>query len=88
MFLHSPHLRMKSSIPFPSRYKVEEVKTLEGSSIEPIEEIVSFRGRFCDQARNGEFVIAQGKVERLKEGNCEKLRLLLGKQVSDYMILA
>ena len=73
----------------PCCYKIENVEILEGPHVEPIEEIVSFRGRFCEQARSGEVVIAQGKVERLqREGDREHFRLLLGNKVSDHMILA
>ena len=73
----------------PCCYKVDNVKILEETRVEPIEEIMSFRGRFCEQAKNGETVIAQGKVERLqKEGAREHYRLLLGNKISDHMILA
>ncbi|KPV61752.1 MAG: hypothetical protein AOA66_1722 [Candidatus Bathyarchaeota archaeon BA2] len=73
----------------PCRYKIDNVKILEGKRIEVIEEIVSFRGRFCEQAKKGETVIAQGKVEKLqKEGEREHYRLLLGNKTSDHMILA
>ncbi len=73
----------------PCCYKIGNVEILEGLHIEPIKEIVSFRGRFCEQAKKGEVVIAQGKVERLQmEGDREHFRLLLGNKVSDYMILA
>ena len=73
----------------PCCYKIGNMEILEGTRIEAIEEIVSFRGRFCEQARNGETVIAQGKVERLqKGGEREHYRLLLGNKVSDHMILA
>jgi predicted nucleotidyltransferase len=73
----------------PCCYKIENVEILEGPHVEPIEEIVSFRGRFCEQARGGEVVIAQGKVERLqREGDREHFRLLLGNKVADHMILA
>jgi predicted nucleotidyltransferase len=73
----------------PCRYKIDNVEILEGTRVEPIEEIVSFRGRFCEQARNGETVIAQGKVELLqKEGERGHYRLLLGNKVSDHMVLA
>jgi len=73
----------------PCCYKIENVEILEGPHVEPIEEIVSFRGRFCEQAKSSEVVIAQGKVERLqREGDREHFRLLLGNKVSDHMILA
>jgi len=73
----------------PCCYKIDNVEILKGTRVEPIEEIVSFRGRFCEQAKKGEIVIAQGKVERLqKEGAREHYRLLLGNKISDHMILA
>ncbi len=76
------------SIFTPCSYKVANVKNIEGTKVEPIEEIVSFRGRFCEQARSGETVIAEGKLERVKqEGKHEHFRLLLGSKPSDHMIL-
>ena len=71
----------------PCRYKVTDVKFLEGVQAEPLEEIVSFRGRFCEQARNGETVIAWGKVEKVQGGGQEFYRLLLGNKTSDFMVL-
>lgn len=73
----------------PCTYKIKNLKTLEGAKF-PIEEIVSFRGRFCEQARQGEIIIAQGKVEKVNDNkrNREYFRLLLGNKPSDYMILA
>jgi len=73
----------------PCHYKIGNVEIIKGSKIESVEEIVSFRGRFCEQARNSEAVIAQGKIERVqKQGAGEYYRLLLGNHVSDHMILA
>lgn len=72
----------------PCRYGVDGVEVLSGVRV-PIREIASFRGRFCEQARNGEKVIAQGKVERVKRlEEQEYYRLLLGNKSSDHMILA
>jgi len=73
----------------PCSYKLRSVEVLEGMRLRSIEEIASFRGRFCEQARIGEVVIAQGKVERVIDNrqNREYFRLLLGNKPSDYMIL-
>jgi predicted nucleotidyltransferase len=50
--------------------------------------VVSFRGRFCEQARRGEWVIAQGKVERVIERDgSEYYRIILGNKPSDFMII-
>jgi len=73
----------------PCCYKIEDVKVIDGTHVQTIEEIVSFRGRFCEQAKNGETVVAQGKVERVQKlGEREHYRLLLGNKTSDHMILA
>lgn len=77
------------SIFTPCRYVISGVKVLEGrSGSQPPREIVSFRGRFCEQARGGERVIAQGKVEKVveKDGS-EYYRVILGNKPSDFMII-
>ncbi|MCK4313439.1 hypothetical protein KAW04_01610 [Candidatus Bathyarchaeota archaeon] len=76
------------SIFTPCTYKISNVQVLEGPKIEQIEEITSFRGRFCEQARTGEVVIAQGKVEHVIDNkqNHDYYRLLLGNKPSDYVI--
>ena len=78
------------SIFTPCKYNIAYVTTIEGIKTQPIKEIVSFRGRFCEQARKGEVVVAQGKVERVidRKQNQEHCRLLLGNKPSDFMILA
>jgi predicted nucleotidyltransferase len=64
------------------------VQVLEGVE-KPISEIASFRGRFCEQAENGEVVVAQGKLERMQnKAGQVRFRLLLGNKPSDFMILA
>ena len=72
----------------PCRYKLSNVKIINRSKVEPLEEIVSFRGRFCEQAKTGENVIAEGKLERIQqEGKNDHFRLLLGSNPADHMIL-
>jgi predicted nucleotidyltransferase len=63
----------------PCTYKLKDVSILEGLKLTPITEIVSFRGRFCEQATVGEKIEAQGKVEYY--------RLIIGSKPSDYMVL-
>jgi len=72
----------------PCRYGIGGVRVLGGRKIGPIKEIVSFRGRFCEQARFGEMVEAQGKLEKVhpKDGP-EYHRLLLGGSPTDYMTI-
>ncbi len=73
----------------PCKYKIKNLEILDGVRF-PVEEIVSFRGRFCEQAKKGEAIIAQGKVEKLSnsKSNREYFRLLLGNKHSDHMILS
>ena len=64
----------------PCTYRIEDVQFVGAQHVAPLPgEIVSFRGRFCEQARAGEKVIAKGKLERvvLREGEAYH-RLLLG----------
>lgn len=74
----------------PCAYKIENAKVVAGSKLESISEIVSFRGRFCEQAKKGETVIAQGKVERVlnRKQNREHYRMIIGNKPSDYMALS
>jgi predicted nucleotidyltransferase len=74
----------------PCTYKIENVTVAEGAKLEPIREIVSFRGRFCEQAQKGETVTAQGKVEYVtdKQKDQQYYRVILGNKPSDYMVLS
>jgi predicted nucleotidyltransferase len=74
----------------PCTYRIENVKVVDGPELEPIREIVSFRGRFCEQARKGEAVTAQGKVERVTDNRKGQVhyRIILGNKPSDYMVLS
>ena len=79
---------VSESIFTPCKYKIGRVRVLRGEE-KPVSEIVSFRGRFCEQAENGEAVVAQGKLERIQNKSGEVgFRLLLGNKPSDFMILA
>jgi predicted nucleotidyltransferase len=74
----------------PCTYEIENVEVVEGVNVQPIREIVSFRGRFCEQAKNGESIVAQGKVERVRDRREEReyYRMILGNMPSDYMVLS
>jgi predicted nucleotidyltransferase len=74
----------------PCTYEIENAEVVEGAKLQPIREIVSFRGRFCEQARRGEAILAQGKVERVidKRREQEYYRMILGNTPSDYMVLS
>jgi predicted nucleotidyltransferase len=71
----------------PCRYLLEQVRFLRGKRVKEISEIVSFRGRFCEQAKKGETVLAQGKIEQASgRDGCASFRLLLGAKTSDFMV--
>jgi len=74
----------------PCAYTLENVKVVEGSRLKPISEIASFRGRFCQQARTSETVVAQGKIEHVinKKQNTRHYRMIIGNKPSDYMALS
>jgi hypothetical protein len=74
----------------PCTYRLQDVEVVEGPKLAPIAEIVSFRGRFCEQAEDGEAIEAQGKAELVTDNKTgiEHYRLILGNKPSDYMILS
>lgn len=74
----------------PCTYRLEKAKVIEGPPLEPIAEIASFRGRFCKQAKTGEAIVAQGKIEHVKDtrSNRQYYRLILGGKPQDYMTLS
>ena len=75
------------SIFTPCRYSLAAVRVVEGSTVDDVSEIVSFRGRFCEQARAGDMIQARGTLERVhaKDGRVWH-RLLLGNHPADTMV--
>lgn len=70
----------------PCRYGVEEVTFLEGSDVTDVRQIVSFRGRFSNQVRAGEWAIARGDVERVVPRSSPAYhRLVVGGRAGDYL---
>lgn len=60
----------------PAVYKVEDVDILEGRNV-PITEIASFTHTYSGQAKDGEEIIAKGKLEKVVDKNI-KYRLVVG----------
>ena len=77
----------------PCTYKLGDVAVVEGPKLAPIKEIVSFRGRFCEQIptnlRELPTVDAQGKVEQVTDNRTGKThyRLIIGGKPTDYMVI-
>jgi len=87
-------IKSTNSIFTPCSYKIECLKVLEtkiiGNNINlnNLNEINSFRGRFCEQATKGESVFVEGKLEEVKfKGSKTHLRILLTNQKRDKMIV-
>jgi predicted nucleotidyltransferase len=76
-----------SAIFTPCRYGVEDATLLDGGPLPDLREIVSFRGRFSDQVRAGEWTVTRGSLERVtpreKRPHC---RLVVGGQAGDYLL--
>jgi predicted nucleotidyltransferase len=69
----------------PCTYPLKEARFMD-SDIELPKEVVSFRGQFCEQAEEGERVVARGKIERQFGRNETFNRLLLGNTRRDFMV--
>lgn len=70
----------------PCSYKISDVRIFEGEVISEISEIVSFRGRFCEQAWAGDLVHATGTLERVAHRSGQVwYRLILGSEFTDTM---
>lgn len=72
----------------PCRYPLSNVRILEGPHLPDLKEIVSFRGRFCEQARTMDSVVAAGTLERIENSQGDiRHRLLLGNLPDDILVL-
>jgi uncharacterized protein len=75
------------SIFTPCVYPLDDVTWLDGEALPDLREIVSYRGRFCEQALAGDRVVACGTVERVQAHDGQAwYRLLLGNAVEDTMV--
>jgi len=75
----------RDSIFTPCRYILDKVKVISGHAPKPIKEVVSYRGRFREQARKGDTVIVEGVVE-LVENEESYCRVLVGEYPRDILI--
>ncbi|MFX1569375.1 MAG: nucleotidyltransferase domain-containing protein [Promethearchaeota archaeon] len=87
-------LDSRDSIFTPCSYKIKPQKILESTlklnniNSSDINEINSFRGRFCEQAKEGEKVLIEGKLEKVNFRNSlEYYRILLTDQIKDKMLI-
>lgn len=78
----------------PCSYKIVPLKILESNfktikfNKGDITEISSFRGRFCEQAKIGETVLVEGKLEKeIFQDKIENYRILLTDQTKDKLLI-
>ncbi|WP_287585269.1 hypothetical protein [Candidatus Borrarchaeum sp.] len=71
----------------PCKYLLEDTKTIDGVQVKDIREIISFRGRFCEQAQKGETIVACGKIEKvIRKDGTEWYQMVLGERRDDYFM--
>ncbi|MFX0001320.1 MAG: nucleotidyltransferase domain-containing protein [Candidatus Hermodarchaeota archaeon] len=87
-------INSEDSIFTPCSYKINPLTilnsdiNLENIKTDDISEINSFRGRFCEQAREKETVLVEGKLEKVMFKNeLEYFRILLNNPIQDKMII-
>ncbi len=70
----------------PCSYKISNVEFIDKHLNPQIKYVSSFRGRFCEQVKIGEKIIAQGKLEKVTNSKEEYYRLLVGNKKEDFLI--
>jgi predicted nucleotidyltransferase len=69
----------------PCRYSLDKTRVLQGSVRYRPREVVSFRGRFAEQAYTGERIMARGRLELVQSKVQKYLRLVVGEDPSDVL---
>ena len=75
------------SIFTPCTYEVEKVSMIDRSDPAP-KQILSFRGRFCEQAKTGERITAYGDLEHVSTKNDEYYQLVVGESSLDFIVFS
>jgi hypothetical protein len=78
------------SIFTPCLYRVSETRLLKGEygGQLAIDEICSFRGRFCEIGRKGETVTGRGKLEMVSDrSRPTNIRIVIGEDKEDFLTL-
>ncbi len=73
------------SLVTPCKYLLEQVRVLSGVSSRRPREVASFRGRFTEQARGGEKIVARGSLESVRSGDLSYFRLVVGEGQADVL---
>lgn len=72
------------SIFTPNTYLIKKTRTLDGKSYD-VNRIVSYRGRFTEQAEKGDEFQAYGRIEKVTQNKKEYHRMLLGRP-EEYLL--
>ncbi len=75
----------EESLLTPCRYVIKHVEVLSGDPTCTPREVISFRGRFAEQAIRGERVLARGRLERVRSEGSEYYRLVVGEGPRDVL---
>lgn len=71
----------------PCHYAVTDATMADGSPLTDLREVVSFRGRFSDQLRAGEWAAARGRLELVFQREIPRYhRLTVGGEAGDYLL--
>ncbi|MFX1420437.1 MAG: nucleotidyltransferase domain-containing protein [Promethearchaeota archaeon] len=84
----------KDSIFTPCSYQINPLKILESTidlkdtNIRDINEISSFRGRYCEHVKDGELIFVEGKLEKvIYKNKFNHYRVLLTDQIKDKILI-
>jgi predicted nucleotidyltransferase len=75
----------EESLLTPCRYMLGHVEVLGGDPTCAPREVISFRGRFAEQAKKGERVFARGRLEKVRSEKSEYYRLVVGEDPRDVL---
>lgn len=73
------------SIFTPLKYLVKNVLILRGKKVD-VKEVVSFRGRFCEQAKTSEKIFVKGTLEKVSSTEGDYYRVVVGNRKEDVII--
>ena len=73
------------SIYIPCTYRVEDLNIEDSGSKYSVVELKSYRGKFTEQVKKGEKIMAKGTLERVYSDGDIYYRLILGKK-EDYLL--
>lgn len=74
------------SILTPCRYLLSNIKIVKSEHEDTPSEIVSFRGRYCEQVHKGDHIVAEGLLERVKVASRSMHRLIIGENAVDQLL--